>query len=335
MAHVIKRDAFFDNARALLIFLVVFGHLIQPYTDAHPAVNALYLTIYSFHMPAFLFISGYFSKNVGRVGYLEKVGKKLLGPYLIFFTFFSIYYFISGKNSSIDLDPFDPVFALWFLLTLFCFNVIIVIVKNYKWTYVLPIAILIAVLAGFSSNIDGYLSWSRTLVFFPIFYIGYILGENFSKIIRWKKLVPLSFFTLFTFFIVYYIHPIDSSWLLGSSPYANTSGWNVLLSPLKRLTLYLIIFTTLFAFLNLVPQQRQKWTYIGSRTMYVYLLHGLFIGIIRGHHLFPFIDHPLAGMIYNFILSIFIVWLWSTNVVAKWTNPFVHLQKPSQFKPYS
>ncbi|PTH64145.1 acyltransferase [Staphylococcus agnetis] len=335
MAHAIKRDAFFDNARALLIFLVVFGHLIQPYTDAHSAINALYLTIYSFHMPAFLFISGYFSKNVGRAGYIEKVGKKLLGPYLIFFAFFSIYYFISGKNSSIDLDPFDPVFALWFLLTLFFFNVIIVIVRNYKWIYVLPIAILIAILAGFSTNIDGYLSWSRTLVFFPIFYIGYILGDHFSKLIRWKKLAPLSFLTLLTFFIIYYIHPIDSSWLLGSSPYTKTSGWNVLLSPIKRLTLYVIIFSTMFAFLNLIPEKRQRWTYIGSRTMYVYLLHGLFIGIIRGHNLFPFIDYPLAGVIYNFTLSLFIVWLWSTDFVAKWTNPFVHLEKPSQFKPYS
>ncbi|MDA3100191.1 acyltransferase family protein, partial [Staphylococcus pseudintermedius] len=69
MAQTKKRDAFFDNARAILIFLVVFGHLIQPYTDAHPTVYALYLLIYSFHMPAFLFISGYFAKNVGRAGY--------------------------------------------------------------------------------------------------------------------------------------------------------------------------------------------------------------------------------------------------------------------------
>ncbi|MCD8905740.1 acyltransferase family protein [Staphylococcus chromogenes] len=334
MAHGIQRDAFFDNARAILIFLVVFGHLIQPYTDTHSAINALYLTIYSFHMPAFLFISGYFAKNVGKAGYIEKVGKKLLGPYLIFFAFFSIYYFITGKNSTIDLDPFDPVFALWFLLTLFFFNVIIVIVRDYKPIIVLPIAILIAVLAGFSSNIDGYLSWSRTLVFFPIFYIGYILDGGFSRWIRWKKFVPISVLILILFYIGYYIHPISSSWLLGSSPYANTEGWNVIWSPLKRLTLYMIIFSSMFAFLNLVPTRKFKWTYIGSRTMYVYLLHGLFIGIIRGHNLFAFIDHPALGLLYNFILSLFIVWLWSTNFIAKWMNPFVHLQKPSQFKPY-
>ncbi|UEX89514.1 acyltransferase family protein [Staphylococcus ratti] len=335
MAHAMKRDAFFDNARAVLIFLVVFGHLIQPYNSTHPAINALYLTIYSFHMPAFLFISGYFAKNVGQSGYIEKVGKKLLGPYLIFFAFFSLYYFITGKNSSIGLDPFDPVFALWFLLTLFFFNIIIVVIRNYNPIYVLPIAILIAILAGFSSNIDSYLSWSRTLVFFPIFYIGYILSENFSRVIRIKTFAPLSLVVLVVFFIIYYVHPIDSSWLLGSSPYTHTDGWNVLLSPLKRLILYLIIFSTMFAFLNLIPEKQYKWTYIGSRTMYVYLLHGLFIGAIRGYNLFPFIDYPALGILYNFVLSIFIVWLWSTDLVAKWTNPFVHLQKPSQFKPYS
>ncbi|SUM32414.1 membrane protein, putative [Staphylococcus gallinarum] len=32
MNQLKNRDYFFDNARALLIFLVVFGHLLQPYS---------------------------------------------------------------------------------------------------------------------------------------------------------------------------------------------------------------------------------------------------------------------------------------------------------------
>ncbi|BBH74462.1 acyltransferase family protein [Staphylococcus pseudintermedius] len=334
MAQTKKRDAFFDNARAILIFLVVFGHLIQPYTDAHPTVYALYLLIYSFHMPTFLFISGYFAKNVGRAGYIEKVGKKLLGPYLIFFAFFSIYYFITGKNSSLDLDPFDPVFALWFLLTLFFFNVIIVIVRQFKPIYVLPIAILIAVLAGYSTDVNGYLSWSRTLVFFPVFYIGYILDGGFSRYIRLRRFMPVSVMVLVSFFIFYTVHPIDSDWLLASSPYKNIEGTDFLFSPLKRLSLYVIILGTMCAFLNLVPRTHHAFTYIGSRTMYVYLLHGIFIGFIRGHQIYPFIEQPWLGLLYNFLLACFIVWIWSSNFVAKWTNPVVHLQRPSAFKPY-
>ncbi|UXR76912.1 MULTISPECIES: acyltransferase family protein [unclassified Staphylococcus] len=335
MVTLKERDAFFDNARAALIFLVVFGHLIQPYTSEQPFLTALYLVIYSFHVPAFLFISGFFAKNIGREGYLEKVGKKLLGPYLIFYAFFSVYYFLTGKNSSVDLDLFSPVFALWFLLTLFSFNVILLVVRQFKPIYVLPAAIMIAIFSVFSTNIDGYLSWSRTLVFFPVFYIGYLLNDNFSHTIRQKKYVPLSIAVLVGFMIFYYFHPIDSSWLLASSPYQQIEGFDIILSPLKRLLFYVVIFTAMMAFLNLTPEKHYWFTYIGSRTMYVYLLHGIFIGLIRGQHIYPFIDaHPALGLLYNFILSCFIVWIWSTDFVAKWTSPFVQLKSPATFKPY-
>ena len=33
MTAIKDRDYFFDNARAILIFLVVLGHLLQPYTS--------------------------------------------------------------------------------------------------------------------------------------------------------------------------------------------------------------------------------------------------------------------------------------------------------------
>ena len=70
-------------------------------------------------MPTFLFISGYFAKNLDKPYYLEHIAKKLLLPYFIFFAFYSVYYFLTGKSDSLQLDPFNPVFALWFLLTLF------------------------------------------------------------------------------------------------------------------------------------------------------------------------------------------------------------------------
>ena len=67
----IKREIIFDNARAILILLVVFGHMLQPYTSGDKYLSALYLVIYSFHMPTFLFISGYF-ENIDKPYYLEK-----------------------------------------------------------------------------------------------------------------------------------------------------------------------------------------------------------------------------------------------------------------------
>lgn len=45
----------------MLIFLVVFGHMISTFADT-PEVDVIYKIIFSFHMPAFIFVSGYFAK---------------------------------------------------------------------------------------------------------------------------------------------------------------------------------------------------------------------------------------------------------------------------------
>lgn len=51
-----------DNARFLLISLVVTGHLLEQLADSGPITAALYRWIYLFHMPAFVLISGAVSK---------------------------------------------------------------------------------------------------------------------------------------------------------------------------------------------------------------------------------------------------------------------------------
>ena len=334
MSTLKERDYFFDNARAILIFLVVLGHLLVSYTSEDKYLSALYLLIYSFHMPTFLFISGYFAKNIEQPNYLEKVAKKLIVPYALFFAFFSIYYYLTGKEDAIHLDPFNPVFALWFLLTLFFFHVILVIVKNYKPVYVLTISLVVSLLAGYSNNIGEYLSISRTIVFFPIFYLGYLMTKKNTKLLRNKKLILISIIILCLFFVGYVLHPINADWLLGSSAYTSVGEHpNDVYSPLKRLLLYVIILTTMLSFLILVPKHKVKLTYIGRRTMQVYLLHGLVIGVVRGYKLFPF-QEPVNvyTYLYLFGLSAIIVLVLSSKPICKFVNPLIHLKKPSAFK---
>ena len=56
------RSAYWDNIKGFLIILVVFAHCLFALQDS-PLNNALVDAIYMFHMPAFVFISGYFSKS--------------------------------------------------------------------------------------------------------------------------------------------------------------------------------------------------------------------------------------------------------------------------------
>ena len=79
MAITNKRH-FIDNIKVVLIFLVVFGHLIERYIDTSDTLMAIYMFIYIFHMPLFIYISGYLSKNVNKS---KKIFlKDLLIPYI-------------------------------------------------------------------------------------------------------------------------------------------------------------------------------------------------------------------------------------------------------------
>ena len=50
-----------DRYKGFLIFLVVLGHFLLPVKDSGMALfSRSFYGIYSFHMPAFIFLSGYF-----------------------------------------------------------------------------------------------------------------------------------------------------------------------------------------------------------------------------------------------------------------------------------
>ena len=72
------RDIKSDGLKLILIFLVVLGHL--SYYDFGLRINRI---IYAFHMPAFVFLSGYFTSAYTPVKKLKAQLSKLLVIYVI------------------------------------------------------------------------------------------------------------------------------------------------------------------------------------------------------------------------------------------------------------
>ena len=73
VVKVKERSLLFDNIKTVLIILVVLGHAFEEISLEH-GYGIIRACIYSFHMPAFIFISGYFSGG----GTQTKVKKLLL-----------------------------------------------------------------------------------------------------------------------------------------------------------------------------------------------------------------------------------------------------------------
>lgn len=131
---VSSRILWVDIYKALAIILMVSGH----------AASTLNGFLYTFHIPAFFFISGYtanFNKD-NFAGFLSKKANQLLKPYLIFNFIFFLFHYITQKlnvspffyadaagpklnlisiaNQLLGFTQTDPLGgATWFLVTLF------------------------------------------------------------------------------------------------------------------------------------------------------------------------------------------------------------------------
>lgn len=62
-------DRAIDSTKFLLICLVIFAHALEVCRDTDWLSEKVYIFVYSFHMPAFIILSGFFSKITIRVNF--------------------------------------------------------------------------------------------------------------------------------------------------------------------------------------------------------------------------------------------------------------------------
>ena len=117
-APVPSRDPWFDNAKLLLVTLVVLGHswtLVGDSFTTSWAYNFLYL----WHVPAFVMVTGYLSRSFRfSRRHLSKLLTTVVVPYLVF------EYTLTTFRSEVGGEHFGPLFLnphwpMWYLATLF------------------------------------------------------------------------------------------------------------------------------------------------------------------------------------------------------------------------
>ena len=80
------RNIQYDYIKGVAIFLVIYGHSISHIDIGQTSwwENPVYMIIYMFHMPLFIFVSGYFfSSNRNPKNYIENKVKALIIPAII------------------------------------------------------------------------------------------------------------------------------------------------------------------------------------------------------------------------------------------------------------
>lgn len=260
------RDLVLDNLKGVLIFLVVLGHFLLVYVDTGVAsvhVQAAYYYIYSFHMPLFVFISGYFSKDLQKAR--DTAVPRILIPYLLFNTAMLVFLYSCGRRG---MSLLSPQYVYWYLLALFVWRLMLKDLVRIRFLFIL--SVLASLSTGFFREIDNVFALSRIINFLPFFLLGYYADTRWiSQVRSTRKLLAVVGLVL-SFLCIYYLTGtgILSTAIFTTAPYRSLTDFYL------RPVFYLCATVTGMSMVILCPSRRLPLiTAAGESTVVIYVLH--------------------------------------------------------------
>jgi fucose 4-O-acetylase-like acetyltransferase len=277
-----SRLLFVERAKGLAILFVVFGHVAQiQLSPSHTWYSQAKRFIYTFHMPLFLMLSGIVFFHVAshlKWGadywrFLRGRADRLLIPFFGFAllvvlgksfagTVFGVEVpdpvdnMISGFVASITNSPNNPAFSIWYLLVLFFYCAVTPVIfrLSFRNIYLLLGLALIAHFVHIGTEFYA----DRTLNYYVFFVLGGVLvttGLIFNSAFGYAALASL-------------VAVLGSLFFYESVP-APRLFYGVLVSAM-----------VLWLMLREVPLTDSALRFLGSRSMIIYLLNTVGIGVL-------------------------------------------------------
>lgn len=295
-----------DRAKGLAILLVVFGHLVA---KGSPPGNAWYDTakdiVYSFHMPFFMYLSGYVFAFTGKhrlamaawPGFVRDRAVRLLVPFLLFG-----FLIVTGKYLShfflyvddpphglpdgiatlfVDTDR-SPALSIWYVYVLFVYSAAMPVLwrLGLRWRGMLLLGLVLYLLP-----LGDMLYLDRVGDFFLFFAVGGLVADHRMVIEPWfARLRPL--------------------WLLLFAA-ALGSEWMTLPAWVRLLPCGLLSIPALHGLMQTRAMARDSVLLaLGRQAFPIYLLNTIVIGLAKaGYMKFA----PFAGGYAPFAMALFFV----------------------------
>lgn len=311
MEEVKRRNYLIDNLKVVLIFFVVFGHVIEYYIKDNSMLRIIYVFIYIFHMPLFVFISGYLSKNFYRMK--RKAIRNLLIPYIIFNMIWYSAVYIGTKENMFSL--LLPGWTLWYLLSLFFWRMFLKYIVKFK--HVLLFSFFIGVLVGLVPSVGSILSISRTIVFLPFFLLGYYTKEeHLARVKKFNKPLAVIGILIFLFWAIYIVKMdlFDYKFLYYSYSFSALEV-SLISGIILRLISYIASIIFGICVISIVPDKKQIFSSLGKATMNIYVFHIYLVMLV-----YFFMPKWNIGIIQNTLILLspfFIIYILSRKKVNK------------------
>lgn len=267
----IYRNSHIDALRGAGILLVVFGHLIEQPSSGSELLHAIYVSIYSFHMPLFVFLSGMFARDRLEGRDYRKIVWTLILPLAVFQL---VYIGASRLTGWYEYSLLTPYWLLWFIASMVIWRLVLPLFASPAG---LVAAMAVAVAAGYDDGIGYTLSLSRTLYFLPFFVLGHLYGALLVAAARQR---PVAFALMFVgsvgAVLFWWKLGLNAGALTGSRAYASGAA-DADYPAIARLGLMALGGASAVGFAALVPARAAMLGWLGERSLAIYLLHGLVV----------------------------------------------------------
>ena len=206
-----QRVEYLDYVRGMAILLVVLGHMYN-------VEDPIRILIYSFHMPLFFMISGFFAdKDSVLLEFVKKKFKTLMIPYFTFGgVIMLIMYATNGYNKELAVYVKHFVTgvgrdALWFLLCLFLIEIIFNIVIKLRYSavqYIVFITLFVIGLYGehLHHGKMAMITLLRVFVGLGFYALGYYVYKYINKI-------NIPYFILIAVFLLNCFLSFKNTWI--------------------------------------------------------------------------------------------------------------------------
>ena len=294
-----KRIHSLDILKLFAMFLVVWGHAIQEFVSAEPNENIAYRVIYSFHMPLFMMVAGYFASLSLKVNFFQmivKKGRQLLLPIVSWAAICVLCSFFGLRYMSEHSFPWELNHLLWFLKGLFvCYVFFYIIMK-------LPHKYHISLIGGtITLIISQLINIYQLPTLYPAFLLGFIISKfrkNFDDHVK-----PIILISLIIWVI--YVIAVEKHWI-ASIPFSIPMQNRIIeiIGKLSGALLYFSLFSFLFA-----KESHSKFTLAigkwGQLTMGIYILQTFILERVLSHlinfdylspAIFTFVVSPILSM---------------------------------------
>lgn len=311
----------FDNVKCLLIVLVVVGHLIDlgGVPQSHRLARALFIFIYSFHMPLFIFLTGLFLRRESMTG--EKAAQRvtyfiMLG-YLLKILYNVVSHLAGGSNLGFSL--FTEAGLPWFMFALAAYYLLAWLLRGQDFAVIGAFALIIGLFVGYDSSIGDFLCLSRIIVYFPFFWLGHAMdAERLDDVLR-RSSVRVACLVVLVLFVAACVLRTDKIYLYralftGRNSYANIGEW---CSWANRLIAYLVSAAVCLAIMGVCSASKLPVvSAIGTRTLQVYAFHYELICVLSHMGLYSAVQSTRHGWLLLIPLGVVLVLLLSIKWVG-------------------